>query len=40
MVFESHQIADNVIIEGVVIRSMGETKYSRKMLNPEYDSKK
>jgi len=40
MVFESHQIADNVIIEGVVIRSMGETKYSRKILNPEYDSKK
>ena len=40
LVFESFQIADNVIIEGVVIRSMGETKYSRKMLNPEYDSKK
>lgn len=40
LVFESLQIADNIIIEGVVIRSMGETKYSRKMLNPEYDSKK
>nr|DAG99705.1 MAG TPA: RNA ligase [Crassvirales sp.] len=28
------------IIEGIVIRSLGETKYSRKILNPEYDSKK